>query len=50
MPLPFLKKFLPDALLIVGAAGVTYGVWAAWPPAGYVVAGAFMIYAGLRLV
>jgi hypothetical protein len=44
-----LNKFLPDALLVVGAAGVSYGAWLAYEPAGYVVAGALAIVAGLKL-
>ena len=44
-----MKKLLPDALLIAGAAGVSYGAWLAWNPVGYVVAGALLIVAGLKL-
>jgi hypothetical protein len=44
-----LKKLAPDLLLVVGAAGVSYGAWLAYQPAGYIVAGALAIYAGLRL-
>ncbi len=44
-----LKPLLPDLFLVTGAASVSYGVWAAYPPAGYVVAGGFVIFAGLKL-
>ena len=44
-----LKKLVPDLLLVAGAAGVSYGAWLAYQPAGYIVAGALAIYAGLRL-
>lgn len=44
-----MKKILPDVLLIIGAAGVSYGAWQAWSPAGYVVAGVLLIAAGLKL-
>lgn len=44
-----MKKLLPDVLLLSGAAGVSYGAWLAWPPLGFVVAGALAIVAGLKL-
>ena len=44
-----LKAALPDALLLAGAAGVSYGAWLAWSPAGYIVAGVLAIMVGLRL-
>ena len=44
-----MKKLLPDALLIAGAAGVSYGAWLAWVPLGFIVAGALLIVAGLKL-
>jgi hypothetical protein len=39
----------PDLLLVAGAASVSYGAWLAYPPAGFVIGGAFALYAGLRL-
>lgn len=45
----FLKKFIPDLLVIAGAAAVSYGAWLAWAPAGFIVAGVLALYAGLRL-
>lgn len=44
-----MKKLLPDVLLIAGAAGVSYGAWLAWHPAGYIVAGALAIVAGIKM-
>lgn len=44
-----LLKLLPDALLVAGAAGVAYGAWAIYSPAGYIVAGVLAIYAGLKI-
>lgn len=44
-----LKRLLPDALLVVGAAGVSYGFWLVAPAAGFIVAGALAIVAGLKL-
>lgn len=44
-----LKKLAPDLFLVSGAAILSYGAYSVWPPLGYVVAGALMIYAGLRL-
>jgi hypothetical protein len=44
-----MKKILPDALLIAGTAAVSYGAWLAWNPLGYIVAGALVIVAGLKL-
>ena len=44
-----LKSALPDLLLIAGAAGVSYGAWLVYSPAGYIVAGALVLVAGLRL-
>lgn len=42
-------SLLPDALMVVGAATVSYGVWLAYEPAGYVVAGLFALASGLLL-
>jgi hypothetical protein len=47
--LKLLKLSAPDLLLVSGAAGVFYGCWLIYQPLGYIVAGALMIYAGLRL-
>ncbi len=47
--LPRLKSLAPDVLLVAGAAGVSYGAWLAYPPAGFIVAGVLAIVAGLKL-
>lgn len=44
-----MKKLLPDALLVAGAAAVSYGAWLAYPPCGFIVGGALLIVAGLKL-
>lgn len=44
-----MKKLLPDALLIAGAAAVSYGAWLAFPPCGFIVGGALMLVAGLKM-
>jgi hypothetical protein len=44
-----MKKILPDVLLIIGAAGVSYGAWMAWNPIGFIVGGALAIVAGIKL-
>ena len=44
-----MKKYLPDALLIAGAASVSFGAWMAWPPAGFIIAGVLAIVAALKL-
>lgn len=43
-----LKPFVPDLLLAIGAGLVSYGAWTIYPPAGYIVAGAFAFIVGLR--
>lgn len=37
---------LPDALLVLGAASVSYGAWLVNQPSGFVVAGAFLLAGG----
>lgn len=41
--------FLPDALMLGGAAGVSYAAWLVYAPAGYAVGGAFALAAGYML-
>jgi len=45
----FLLSILPDALMIIGAASLSYGAWLAYPPAGFVVAGCLAILAGIKI-
>lgn len=44
-----MKQVLPDILLLMGAASLSYGAWLAWPPAGYLVAGALLLVTGLKM-
>lgn len=44
-----MKKLLPDALLLAGAGIFSYGAWLAWAPAGWLVAGALLITAGIQI-
>ena len=43
-----MKKHLPDVLLMLGGGSLAYGAWLAWPPAGWLVAGALLIIAGIQ--
>jgi hypothetical protein len=43
------RDIVPDVLLVGGAASVAYGAWLTFPPAGFVLAGLFAMYAGLKL-
>jgi hypothetical protein len=42
-----LMSLLPDALMIGGAAALSYGAWLVYPAAGFVVAGALSVAAGV---
>lgn len=44
-----LQSLLPDMLLVAGSASIAYGAWIAYPPAGYIIGGAFAIAAGMRI-
>lgn len=44
-----MKAYLPDLLMVAGAALVSYGAWLAWQPAGFIVAGALVLMAGLKI-
>jgi len=44
-----MKTYLPDLLMLVGAASLSYGAWLAWAPAGFLVAGALLLIAGLKI-
>lgn len=37
----------PDTLMATGAASVAYGAWQVYVPAGYIVAGGFLLTAGV---
>jgi hypothetical protein len=38
---------VPDALLLAGAGSLSYGAWLIYPPAGFLVAGALLLAAGV---
>lgn len=40
-------SILPDALMIGGAAALSYGAWLAYPAAGFAVAGVLSLAAGV---
>lgn len=40
---------VPDALILAGSASVSYGAWAIYPPAGWIVCGVFALAAGIVL-
>lgn len=39
------KELLDDALALAGVGAITYGAWAVYAPAGWVVGGAFAVAA-----
>lgn len=40
-------KLLPDTLMLAGAGGIAHGAWLVYVPAGYIVAGTFLLAAGV---
>lgn len=38
---------LPDALIVAGAAGVSYGAWLVYTPAGFIVGGLLALAGGV---
>lgn len=40
---------LPDALMVLGAGGVSFGAWLVYQPAGFIVGGLFTLAAGVLL-
>lgn len=42
-----LTSILPDTLMVVGAAGLSYGAWLIYEPAGYLVGGALTLIGGV---
>jgi len=40
-------SYMRDAMVLAGAGLVSFGAWSAWRPAGYIVAGAFLLGIGL---
>ncbi len=44
-----MKNYLPDLLIVAGAASVAFGAWLAWPPAGYIVGGVLALLGGIKI-
>lgn len=42
-------SWLPDALLVGGAAAISAGAWQVYAPAGWIVGGVFALAGGLLL-
>lgn len=40
-------SIVPDTLMIAGAAGLSYGAWLIYEPAGFLVAGLLVLVAGI---
>lgn len=47
--LEFAAEYRPDALMVAGAGGVSYGAGLVYFPAGFIVAGLFALVAGVVL-
>lgn len=43
------SEWLPDVLAVAGSAGLAYGAWLVYAPAGFLVAGALALCAGVML-
>lgn len=42
-------KLVPDLLLVIGSASISFGAWLVFPPAGYIVGGFLILVAGVKL-
>lgn len=42
-----IRGWAPDALMLSGVAGIAYGAWLVYAPAGFIVGGAFMLVGGV---
>lgn len=40
---------LPDALMLAGVGGISYGAWSVYEPAGFIVGGCFALAGGVLL-
>lgn len=40
---------VPDALMVGGAAGISYGAWLVYAPSGYIVGGILALVGGVIL-
>jgi len=43
----FFTSILPDILMLAGAAGISYGAWLVYQPAGFLVGGGLVLLAGV---
>jgi hypothetical protein len=41
------KSLLPDALMVAGAAAISYGAWLIYQPTGFLVGGGFLLAGGV---
>lgn len=42
-----LISILPDVLMLAGAAGLSYGAWMIYEPAGFLVGGTLVLIGGI---
>lgn len=42
-----LKGWVPDVLMLAGVIGISFGAWLVYPPAGFIVGGAFLLAGGV---
>lgn len=42
-----IKAIVPDVVMIAGWAGVSYGAWTVYEPAGFIVGGVLAIMGGI---
>lgn len=42
-----LPAAIPDALIVLGVAIVSYGAWLVYPPAGFIVGGVLVLAGGV---
>lgn len=47
--LDVVARQMPDAFMLAGAGGVSYGAWLVYEPAGYIAAGALALVAGVLM-
>jgi hypothetical protein len=44
-----MKNYIPDLLLVAGAASVAYGAWLLHPAAGFVAGGAMCLIQAIKM-
>jgi hypothetical protein len=44
-----LTGWMPDAMMVAGAGSISYGAGLVYPPAGWIIIGAFVLAAGWML-